>query len=456
MSVSPGFMTDDPRASLPSVDRLAGLAPDSVSDRLATHYARRLIAGARDELASQTSPEAPDWQARMASLIQSRSPLATVVNATGVVLHTNLGRAPTVADSSFGGGYVNLELDLATGSRGSRYAWIEDALCALTGAEAAMVVNNNAAAVLLAVSAVVGGGEVVVSRGELVEIGGSFRIPEVVAQGGAVLREVGTTNRTTVADYAAAISDATGALLQVHPSNYSIEGFTARPDLGELAALAQSCGVPLVCDIGSGLLDAHCGWLEHAPAWLEGEPGARQTLEAGADLVTFSADKLLGGPQAGIICGRSEQVDRMRTHPLSRAVRYDKVRAARLQMLLASYLEGTAHQLPLWRCLVPDSGHLKERCEAIVRAVAETVAAEARPSVGVAGGGSTPGATIDSYAVEVADPSAHDVVELLRRSPTPVIARVEEGRALIDLLAVDPAHDAAIVEALRQIGTGSH
>jgi L-seryl-tRNA(Ser) seleniumtransferase len=276
--------------------------------------------------------------------------LRRVINGTGVIIHTNLGRAPLAAAAveraQLAAGYANLEYDLESGDRGSRHVHAERLLCALTGAEAAAVVNNNAAAALLTLAALAAGREVIVSRGELVEIGGGFRVPEVLVQSGATLREVGTTNRTRLSDYSAAVSERTALILRVHPSNFRVEGFTGRPSLPELATLARTLGVPLVEDAGSGLL---------APldvSALDDEPVVRDSLDAGADLVLFSGDKLLGGPQAGIIAGRRELVDRLRAHPLMRALRADKLTYAALEATLSLWLSASSRSsVPVVRML---------------------------------------------------------------------------------------------------------
>ncbi len=339
--------------------------------------------------------------------------LQPVINATGVLLHTNLGRAPI--EFHHPARYQNLELDLATGTRGSRQRGVGELLARASGAEAAMVVNNNASAVLLVLAALARGRAVVVSRGEAVEIGGGFRVPEVMAESGARLIDVGTTNRTRRADYERAINtpDSDVALvLKVHPSNYRVEGFTESASVKELATL----GVPVVADIGSGLLDAACPWLpDGPPAWLAGEPAARQTLEAGAAVATFSGDKLLGGPQAGIIAGRREFVDACARHPLARAVR-----------------PGGLATTPI--------AALRARAEALgVGAVIDTVA--------VPGAGSGPGAEIPSVGVFVSG----DHVDALRLSSPPIIARVRDDVTVLDLRAVDPADDHLIAAALRRL-----
>jgi L-seryl-tRNA(Ser) seleniumtransferase len=366
--------------------------------------------------------------------------LRPVINATGVIIHTNLGRVPLgPTDSRIATGYSNLEYRLDDGRRGSRHDHAAALLARLCGAESALVVNNNAAAVLLTLAALARGKEVLVSRGELVEIGGGFRVPDVMAESGARLVEVGTTNRTRLADYQRALSAETGLVLKVHASNYRMVGFVESTPVAELAGL----GPPVVADIGSGLLDETTPWLPRRPAWLRDEPGARQTLAAGATLVTFSGDKLLGGPQAGIIAGRAEQVAAVARHPLARAVRADKMTLAALQELALAYLSGDATGVPLWRMATLSVAALAERAAALVAGVpgAKVVDTEA-----VAGGGSLPGLTIPSagVALEVADADA--ALAALRGSG--VVARVEEGSVVCDLRTVDPADDGRLAAAL--------
>ena len=312
---------------------------------------RAEAAALRDRFAGTAAEEAPPaseiptlMERAVAARLQitQRASLIGVINATGVVIHTNLGRAPLAASAaarvaSLAAGYTNLEYDLAKGARGRRDVHAERLLCALTGAEAAVIVNNNAAATLLTLAAVAAGREVIVSRGELVEIGGGFRVPDVMAQSGAVLREVGTTNRTRAADYAAAISDRTAAMLRVHPSNFTIEGFTERPHASELVAIGRRFNVPVIEDLGSGLLDADTA----VPA-LRHEPAVRTSLADGVAIVMFSGDKLLGGPQAGIIAGTAALLSRVRQHPLMRALRADKMTYAALEATLEEYAAGRA------------------------------------------------------------------------------------------------------------------
>jgi L-seryl-tRNA(Ser) seleniumtransferase len=365
--------------------------------------------------------------------------LRPVVNATGVLLHTNLGRAPLAGPPAVGGGrYSNLELDLSTGKRGSRSGHAASLLARAAGAEAALVVNNNAAAVLLVLAALAKGRSVVVSRGELVEIGGAFRVPDVMAQSGSRLVEVGTTNRTRLADYRQAVDadDDVGLVLKVHQSNYRIVGFTEEVGVSELAGL----GPPVVADIGSGLLDAGTPWLTGPPPqWLAGEPAARQTLAAGAGLVTFSADKLLGGPQGGVIAGRADLVAACARHPLSRALRPGGLVLAALQETALAYLRRDGDAIPFWRMAATPVDVLRARAAAVgVGEVQDTVA--------VAGGGSVPGQEVPSAGVAVAG----DHAAALRAHDPPVVARVRDGFTVCDLRTVDPTDDAVVAAALKQ------
>ncbi len=384
----------------------------------------------------------------------ARDLLQRVVNATGVLLHTNLGRAPLgPGDPATVGSYTNLELDLGTGERGTRGAGISRLVERLTGAEAALVVNNGAAAVLLTMAALAGGRDIVVSRGELVEIGGGFRIPEIVATSGARLVEVGTTNRTRLADHARAVDDPhndVGALLVVHRSNFRISGFTEQADLADLARL----GPPVVSDIGSGLLDARTPWLSGGPPpWLAGEPAVRQTLEAGAALVTFSGDKLLGGPQAGIVAGRRDLVEACARHPLARALRPGRLVATTLQDVLMAHLRRDTDAIPFWRMATISVDQLRSRAAAIVADVSGagptngTGAVEVVDSIAVPGGGTLPGVELASAGVAVEG----DHAAALRQCRPPVIARVELGRTILDLRTVDPSDDYRVTEALRTL-----
>jgi len=398
---------------LPSVDELARV----FDDPLAVDAARAVLDRAREEI--RTGADPGDLATRVrAEIAAARAPaLRRVVNATGVIAHTNLGRAPLAAEAldrvqAAAGSYSNLEFDLARGARGSRQDHVAPILRRLTGAEAALVVNNNAAAVLLALAALAEGREVLVSRGELIEIGDGFRIPDVLARSGAHLREVGTTNRTRAADYDHAVGPNTALLLRVHQSNFRVVGFTEHPTVGELADVARKHGLPLVDDQGSGALVAFAD-----------EPTARESLAAGADLVCFSGDKLLGGPQAGIIVGRAELVERLRRHPLQRALRADKLTLAALEATLALYLDAP-ERIPVVRMAREDAAVVRERAERL----ASLVGGDVEETVARAGGGALPLAELPSFACAVEEPLA----EKLRAADPAVVAVVRDGRTLLD------------------------
>ena len=398
---------------LPSVDELAR----GVDDPLAVDAARRVLDRAREELRGGADPG--DLVARLrAELADARNPrLRRVLNATGVIVHTNLGRAP-LAEAALerlhevGRGYSNLEYDLAEGARGSRQEPLSAILRRLTGAEAALVVNNNAAALLLALAALAEGRDVVVSRGELIEIGDGFRIPEVLARSGARLVEVGTTNRTRAADYEAAIGPETGLLLRVHQSNFRVVGFAEQPTTAELAAVARRHELPLVDDLGSGALVS-----------LHDEPTAQDALTAGADLVCFSGDKLLGGPQAGIVAGRAELVERLRRHPLQRALRADKLSLAALEGTLALYLDAPA-QIPVLRMIQEPVEAVRARAERLAGLVGGAV----EETVARVGGGALPLTELPSFACAVEE----ELAGPLRTGEPPVVAVVRDGRTLLD------------------------
>ena len=373
---------------------------------------------------------------------RSRSLLRPVINATGVLLHTNLGRAPqgpAPEPPAIRG--VNRELELSTGRRGSRQSHTAALLARAAHCEAALVVNNGAAAVLLVLATLARDRAVVVSRGELVEIGGGFRIPEVMATSGARLVEVGTTNRTRLPDYAAALAEDPALLLKVHQSNYRVVGFTESATVAELVAL----GPPVVVDIGSGLLDERTPWLPGGPPpWLAGEPAARQTLEAGAALVTFSGDKLLGGPQAGVLAGRAGLVAACARHPLARALRPGGLVLGALQETVLAYLRRDAGAIPFWRMATTEVGELRRRASAV--GVGEPVDCSS-----VAGGGSLPGLEIPSAGVALAG----DRTAALRAHDPPVIARVAGDRTVADLRSVDPADDPVLAKALSAAAAAS-
>ncbi|CAN5811277.1 L-seryl-tRNA(Sec) selenium transferase [soil metagenome] len=364
-----------------------------------------------------------------------------VVNATGVLLHTNLGRAPY--DYVNGARPRTVEFDLDTGERSTRQRPVGTLLARLCGAEAAIVVNNNAAAVLLVVAALAAGRSVAVSRGESVEIGGSFRVPEVMAQSGASLVDVGTTNRTRLNDYRKAIEGHDVALvLKVHPSNYRIEGFVESCSVAELAGLE----VPVAVDLGSGLVDATCPWLTGPPpSWLQREPAARQTLAAGASLVTFSGDKLFGGPQAGIICGRADVVECCARHPLARAVRPGGMVLGAMQQLCLTYLARDGASIPFWRMATTPVAELARRANAVTEAIGPLTGVAPVATQAVCGAGSTPGMVIDSAGVAVPG----DMLAVLRLHDPPVIARVHDDRTVLDMRTVEPGDDHHLVSALR-------
>jgi L-seryl-tRNA(Ser) seleniumtransferase len=389
-------------------------------------------------------------EARLTSRAQSS--LRRVINATGVILHTNLGRAPisrVALDrmAATGAGYATVEYDLEAGTRGRRDVHAEPLIRELTGAEAAVAVNNNAAATLLVLTALAAGREVIVSRGELVEIGGGFRVPDVMAQSGAILREVGTTNKTRAADYAAAISGRTGLILRVHPSNFRIDGFTARPALEELAALAREFSLPLYEDLGSGLL----GPDPRFPA----EPSARQSLAAGAGIVSFSGDKLLGGPQAGIIAGSADLIERVRRHPLMRALRVDKMTYAALEATLHAHAAGRAdEELPIWRMIAMTPDEIQARAAGIAAAAPSSLDVEIIDGQSAIGGGSAPDVELPTRLIAIAHAtlSPGDIEARLRAGDPPVIVRIQEGRVLIDLRTVAPEEDATVIAALAALG----
>jgi L-seryl-tRNA(Ser) seleniumtransferase len=367
--------------------------------------------------------------------------LSPVVNATGTLLHTNLGRAPFPA--AHPAQAINVEFDLTTGERGSRQAAVGGLFARLCGAEAAMVVNNNAAAVLLVLASLARDRQVLVSRGESVEIGGGFRVPEVMEQSGAVLVDVGTTNRTRLADYSKALSKKAAdvaLVLKVHPSNYRVEGFVEDTPIASLATLP----VPVVADIGSGLVDSNCPWLGGPPpAWLADEPAARQTIADGAALVTFSGDKLLGGPQAGIIAGRADLVQACMRHPLARALRPGAHVLLALQQVALSYIDRSAAEtIPFWRMVATSVDELQRRGEAIVH---EAGVGSVVPSEAIPGAGSAPGATMPSVAISVRG----DLLSSLRAARPPVVARARDGATLLDLRSVDPDDDAHLASVLR-------
>lgn len=432
----------------PELAQLSPAAAAPLARQAAEEVRSALLAG---QLETAPSPE--ELCRVILSRAASQPRLREVINATGVPLHTNLGRAclseaAAQAALSAARRYSNLEYDLAAGGRGSRHSRVEALLRDLTGAESALVVNNNAAAVLLALTALGGGGEVIVSRGELVEIGGSFRIPEIVSQCGCRLREVGSTNKTHLRDYQDAVTLDTRAILQVHPSNYRIVGFTESVPLGELADLAHAHSLPVVADLGSGCL------VDLAALGIPGEPTVACQVAAGADLVTFSGDKLLGGPQAGLLVGRTQWIEPLKRHPLARALRVDKLTLAALEATLRAYRDPrqALQEIPTLRMLTLSAGELRRRAETLAGLLAE-LQVQIIPVEDVAGGGSLPGQTLPGYAVALMPPTGLPAAELerrLRAPERPVLCRVQRDRCLFHLRTVWEEDLPALAASIRE------
>ena len=443
--------------SLPSVEKLLSdrrletaiqrYSRETVTDvvRARLDEARRRIA--QGEPAPSTAELIAEAEAGSAALCEPS--LREVINATGVLIHTKLGRAPLSkaaleAIRRTAQGYSNLEFDLASGERGSRHVHVERLLRRLTGAEAGLAVNNNAAAVMLALNAMARDREVIVSRGEAVEIGGGFRIPDILRQSGARLVEVGTTNRTYLADYEAAVTEETAAFLKVHPSNFRIEGFTHEASLGELAASAAKHRTLALHDLGSGCL------LETADFGLAHEPTAQESIAAGTDLVFFSGDKLLGGPQCGIIVGKAGHVRTVAAHPLVRALRLDKMTLAALEATLLHYVTGEAtREIPVWRMIAAALPELNRRAKRWAKAVGE--AATVTDASSTVGGGSLPGELLPSRALAIRGTGQmlETTARRLRQGARPVLARIEHDTLLLDPRTVAPADDDAVIDALR-------
>lgn len=426
----------------PSVDAIARVLPEDVPGAVRVRTAR-----AAADRARKTGDDAFAVAAReVRALTATRQ--VPVVNATGVLLHTNLGRsvlAPEAAERgrAAASAYTNLELDLSTGERGGRTAWVTELATVVTGAEDALVVNNNAASLFLSLLAMATGRSVPVSRGELIEIGGSYRLPELMASTGTRLVEVGTTNRTRTTDYEKAIDETTALLLKVHPSNYRIDGFTEDSSIGDLAELAHAHRLPCLFDVGSGLVDERATWLQGPPpAWLAGEPGVVQSLERGADLVMFSGDKLLGGPQAGLIVGHTDLIAGLRRHPATRALRLDGPTLAALEATLEAYADGRAGELPFWTMATVDIPALRRRCEAIAPA-----GAVVESGMSTIGAGSVPGSEIPSIVVRLPGCGESGHRALLDRQ-RPIVARRESGDLVVDVRTVDPDDDGLVRDAL--------
>jgi L-seryl-tRNA(Ser) seleniumtransferase len=440
--------------SLPSIDRLLKIETvlewvDRFGRPLTLQALRITLDDARDTFVK--GQPLPDEEALLVQAGRylkawTAPTLQAVINATGVILHTNLGRAPLSeqamqAAQSVALGYSNLEYDLRKGKRGSRLEHAEALLCRLTGAEAALVVNNNAAAVMLALSALARRRAVVIARSQLVEIGGGFRVPDVMKQSGARLLEVGTTNRVHISDYHSALEQTPALFLHAHRSNFRIVGFTDEPQLEEIASVAHTAGIPMLDDLGSGaLLDTERYGLGH-------EPTIQESLAAGADLVCFSGDKLLGGPQAGIVIGRADLVAKLKKHPLARAFRADKLCLAALMATLLHYLKDEAEQeIPIWRMIAAPLDDLRRRAEAWCQALGT---GEVIPGESTVGGGSLPEETLPTFLLAVPARSPDRLAERLRQGQPPVIARVQAERLVLDPRSVLPEQDDQLLEALR-------
>jgi L-seryl-tRNA(Ser) seleniumtransferase len=434
---------------------LPGVPPSGPERTLATGTAREVLAEARANTIEGSGTRIEDLAQRVRSLLEQRlaPSLVKVVNASGVILQTNLGRAPlgraALAAMAEAAAYSNLEFDLPSGNRGSRHEHVREVLRRTTGAEDGLVVNNNAAALLMVLQVFAQGREVIVSRGQAVEIGGGFRIPDVLRQSGARLVEVGTTNRTYASDYEAAVSADTAVILRVHPSNFQVVGFTAEPSAGELAEVARSKGVLLIDDLGSGCL------VETLAYGLAHEPTVQESLSAGADLALFSGDKLLGGPQCGIIAGKSRLVAELRRHPLARALRVDKVTIAALNATLMQYVLGRQDtEVPVWEMLRRDPAALRRRARRWARAAA--AAGNVVPSVTMVGGGSLPGQGVPTWCAEIRHAAGADALaRQLREHRPPVVGRIENAVVLLDPRTVDPSDDrlveAAVTSVLTQV-----
>jgi L-seryl-tRNA(Ser) seleniumtransferase len=445
----------EPRRRIPSVDALLRSEPGrratGTFGRPLVKHALSVTLGQVREAAEGGAPPPPDDEilARALALASGTAAgLVRVINATGVVLHTGLGRAPlperaAAAAARAGQGYVDLEVDRESGARGRRSTRAERLLTSMTGAEDALVVNNGAAALLLALASLARGKGVLVSRGELIEIGGEFRIPDIMAASGARLVEVGTTNRTRASDYRSALTDKTALILKVHPSNYRVVGFASTPSAKDLAAIARKADVPFVYDLGSGLLERVSGATAD-------EPSAADALADGADLIVFSGDKLLGGPQAGIVLGRGALIERLRRHPIARAVRVDKMQVAALESVLMQHAHGRGSELPVWTMLREPPAHVRRRADELAMALdgdlegAHVIACES-----AVGGGALPGTGIPSFGVEIRVPEPNAMAARLRTGSPSVFCRVTERGVLLDLRTVSPEAMPDLVRAVR-------
>ena len=460
-------MSDNSLRQIPSVNDV--LAAEEIQSLSRDHAHDQVVAAVRAELAQLREQirrgEGVDGASSLAGIAarvadrlgrELRPKLRPVINATGIVLHTNLGRSPIAEEAAQAAheaahGYLNLELDLDSGKRSSRQVAVREWICRLTGAESATAVNNNAAATVIVLRTVAMGKEVVISRGQLIEIGGSFRIPDIMAVSGAILREVGTTNITRLADYERAIGPNTGALLQVHSSNYRISGFTKSVALAELAALGQKHKLPVIDDIGSGAL------IDFSRFGFQGEPVARDSIAAGADLVLFSGDKLLGGPQAGIIAGRKEWIQKIEKDPLMRAFRLDKMTLAALEATLRLYLneERALREVPVLAMLGTPLDELRRRAEALAeqrRRLSGLASVRTAEDVAYVGGGSLPDQAMKSWVVEVetAALSDEEVARRLRLGTPAVMARLRDGKLILDVRTIFEPQQTQLVEAMQK------
>jgi L-seryl-tRNA(Ser) seleniumtransferase len=442
-----------PLRDLPSVDALVRSLPATGLPRsLIIECARTAIAEAREQITLGNDGDPLAIAQRLVEHLHARRP-RSVINATGVLLHTNLGRAPLAGEAaeaalSAATSYGNVEFDLVTGNRGGRAGYAGELARTLTGAEGALVVNNNAAGLYLTLATLAAGKQVPVSRGELIEIGGSYRLPELMHATAATMVEVGTTNRTHLSDFADAVTDETALLLKVHTSNYRVVGFTEEVDLSAMVELAHRHELPLVYDVGSGLLDENVPWLSGPPPrWLADEPGVRQALELGADLVLFSGDKLLGGPQAGIVVGRADLIEQLAKHPVARAVRCDGPTLAALSATLQMYSDGRGNDIPFWAMATASPDELRARLEKLL--AGSGAVGVIRSGESVPGAGSVPGATMPSPVLVVQEPSADLLWDRLLMSDLPVIARRETGEVILDLRTVPSQLDDVLTLTLQ-------
>jgi L-seryl-tRNA(Ser) seleniumtransferase len=448
---APSTEDGDARRALPSLDALLRASPARrASDEFGRAVVKRALHDQLDVIRTDVAVDGavPDDDVILARAIgiaaRSSYGLSRVINATGVLLHTGLGRAPLPREAELAvaraaSGYSDLEVDRETGERGRRTAKAEALLTAITETEDALAVNNNAGALILALAALASKKDVLVSRGELIEIGGEFRLPDIMAASGARLVEVGTTNRTRPADYQKALGRKTGLILKVHPSNYRVVGFSKTVPLRDLSSLAREANVPLAFDVGSGLLDRY-------PEVPEDEPSVADALSGGADLVTFSGDKLLGGPQAGLVVGRRDLVERLRRHPLARALRVDKLTVAALEAVLRLYASDRRQDIPVWRMLATPRSTLMDRARAMASVFKK---AAARESEAVAGGGALPGHGFPSAEVWIPVTAPDRIAARLRTDRPPVFCRVEDDGLVFDLRTVAADDDDRLVRAVR-------